>query len=250
MNKSNKDDKKVSKRKTKKISGGAEKENKNVQSDVIEGELLDKDYKLTNIRNKTTLKDITKEDGQIYAKTAPGQNRNLDTTDLVKVDEDWLPKLLNLEGAGEKYKNIGENELKFIINIIKYNNNTIEYKKSYNCTNLSKDYIKHKSSKLKRRRDVSELLAILRERMVRQTEKQLQWQFSDSVKSLKYLIDTAMEEVENARNEGKSSFLTLTRVTAIKDAVKELNQMMGYTDKSVKINQSVTIIGKEEDLMD
>ena len=59
-----------------------------------------------------------------------------------------------------------------------------------------------------------------------------------------------MEEVENARNEGKSSFLTLTRVTAIKDAVKELNQMMGYTDKSVKINQSVTIIGKEEDLPD
>ena len=59
-----------------------------------------------------------------------------------------------------------------------------------------------------------------------------------------------MEEVENARNEGKSSFLTLTLVTAIKDAVKELNQMMGYTDKSVKINQSVTIIGKEEDLPD
>ena len=250
MTKNNKDDKKVPKRKTKKNSGRAEKENKNVQSNVVEGEIINDDTNLINLKNKTTLKNIIKEDGQIYAKTALGQNRDLDTTNLVKVDEDWLPKLLNLEGAGEKYKNIGENELKFIINIIKYNNNTIAYKQSYDCTNLSKDYIEQRSSELKRRRDVSELLAILRERMVTQTEKQLQWQFSDSVNSLKYLIDTAMEEVENARNEGKSSFLTLTRVTAIKDAVKELNQMMGYTDKSVKINQSVTIIGKEEDLMD
>lgn len=250
MTKNNKDDKKVSKRKTEKNSGGAEKENKNVQSNAVEAELLDENYNINNIRNNTTLGSITKEDGQIYAKTAVGQNRNLDTTDLVKVDEDWLPKLLNLEGAGEKYKNIGENELKFIINIIKYNNNTIAYKQSYDCTNLSKDYIEQRSSELKRRRDVSELLAILRERMVRQTEKQLQWQFSESVNSLKFLIDTAMEEVQNARDDGKRSYLTLTRVTAIKDAVKELNQMMGYTDKTVKINNSVTIIGKEEDLTD
>lgn len=237
------------KKSNKKNSGEAEREKENVQSNVVEGEIIN-DTNLINLRNKTTLKNITKEDGQIYAKTALGQNRDLDTTNLVKVDEDWLPKLLNLEGAGEKYKNIGENELKFIINIIKYNNNTIAYKQSYDCTNLSKEYIEQRSRQLKARHDVSELLSLLRARMVRQTEKQLQWQFSDSVKSLKYLIDTAMEEVENARNEGKSSFLTLTRVTAIKDAVKELNQMMGYTDKSVKINQSVTIIGKEEDLMD
>ena len=174
----------------------------------------------------------------------------MDTDGLVSVDEEWLPKLLNLEGAGEKYKNIGENELKFIINIIKYNNNIIAYKQSYDCTNLSKEYIETRCRDLKRRPDVASLLGLLRERMVRQTERQLQWQFRDSVNSLKFLIDTAMEEVENARNEGKSSFLTLTRVTAIKDAVKELNQMMGYTDKSVKINQSVTIIGKEEDLPD
>ena len=86
--------------------------------------------------------------------------------------------------------------------------------------------------------------------MVRQTEKQLQWQFSDSVNSLKYLVDTAIEEVENARNEGKANRLNMTRVTAITAAVKELNQMMGYTEKSVKINNSVTIIGKEDDLTD
>ena len=227
--------------------GGAEKENKNEQ---VHTELIDDNTNLDNIRKATTLSSITKEDGKVYAKTAPGQNRNLDTDGLVSVDEEWLPKLLNLEGAGEKYKNIGENELKFIINIIKYNNNIIAYKQSYDCTNLSKEYIETRCRDLKRRPDVASLLGLLRERMVRQTERQLQWQFRDSVNSLKFLIDTAKEEVENARNEGKSSFLTLTRVTAIKDAVKELNQMMGYTDKSVKINQSVTIIGKEEDLPD
>lgn len=250
MTKNNVNDKKETKRKPKKISGGAEKENKNVHCDVVEGEIINKNTNLNNIRNATTLKDITKENGQIYAKTAKGQNRNLDTVDMVSIDEDWLAKLLNLEGAGEKYKNIGENELKFIINLIKYNNNIIAYKQSYDCTNLSKDYVEQRSADLKRRRDVADLLAILRERMIKQVEKQLQWQFSDSVKSLRFLIDTAMEEVENARNEGKRSYLTLTRVTAIKDAVKELNQMMGYTEKSVKINQSVTIIGKEEDLPD
>lgn len=233
-----------------KILGGAEKENEQVQAEIVKSELINDNTNLDNIRKATTLSSITKEDGKVYAKTAPGQNRNLDTDGLVSVDEEWLPKLLNLEGAGEKYKNIGENELKFIINIIKYNNNIIAYKQSYDCTNLSNQYIEQRASSLKRRNDVADLLGLLRERMVRQTEKQLQWQFSDSVKSLKFLIDTAMEEVENARNEGKSSFLTLTRVTAIKDAVKELNQMMGYTDKSVKINQSVTIIGKEEDLPD
>ena len=233
-----------------KILGGAEKENEQVQTEIVKSELINDNTNLDNIRKATTLSSITKEDGKIYAKTAPGQNRNLDTNGLVSVDEEWLPKLLNLEGAGEKYKNIGENELKFIINIIKYNNNIIAYKQSYDCTNLSNQYIENRSSKLKARNDVADLLKLLRARMIRQTEKQLQWQFSDSVNSLKFLIDTAMEEVENARNEGKSSFLTLTRVTAIKDAVKELNQMMGYTDKSVKINQSVTIIGKEEDLPD
>lgn len=233
-----------------KILGGAEKENEQVETEIVKSELINDSTNLDNIRKATTLSSITKEDGKVYAKTAPGQNRNLDTDGLVSVDEEWLPKLLNLEGAGEKYKNIGENELKFIINIIKYNNNIIAYKQSYDCTNLSNQYIENRSSKLKARNDVADLLKLLRARMVRQTEKQLQWQFSDSVNSLKFLIDTAMEEVENARNEGKSSFLTLTRVTAIKDAVKELNQMMGYTDKSVKINQSVTIIGKEEDLPD
>lgn len=233
-----------------KILGGAEKENEQVQTEIVKSELINDNTNLDNIRKATTLSSITKEDGKVYAKTAPGQNRNLDTDGLVSVDEEWLPKLLNLEGAGEKYKNIGENELKFIINIIKYNNNIIAYKQAYDCTNLSNQYIETRCRDLKRRPDVADLLGLLRERMVRQTERQLQWQFRDSVNSLKFLIDTAMEEVENARNEGKSSFLTLTRVTAIKDAVKELNQMMGYTDKSVKINQSVTIIGKEEDLPD
>ena len=238
-----KKEKKPTNKSSKKIQAG-EKKQKNNKPVPVKCELIEPNSNLDKLINQTTLKD------KGLANTGMGQNRNLDTTDIVKVDEDWLLKLLNLEGAGEKYKNIGENELKFIINIIKYNNNIIAYKESYNCTNLSKDYVEQRSSELKRRHDVSELLAILRQRMVKTAEKQLQWQFSDSVKSLKYLIDTAMEEVENARNEGKSSFLTLTRVTAIKDAVKELNQMMGYTDKSVKINQSVTIIGKEEDLMD
>ena len=236
--------------KNRKNSGGAKKKDEQVLCEIIKSEQINDNTNLNNIRKSTTLSFITKEDGKIYAKTAPGQNRNLDTDGLVSVDEDWLPKLLNLEGVGEKYKNIGVNELRFIVNLIKYNNNIIAYKLSYDCTNLSNQYIEQRSCDLKRRNDVADLLGILRERMVRQTERQLQWQFSDSVKSLKFLIDTAMEEVENCRNEGKRSFLTLTRVTAIKDAVKELNQMMGYTDKSVKINQSVTIIGKEEDLPD
>ena len=233
-----------------KILGGAEKENEQVDTEIVKSELINDNTNLDNIRKATTLSSITKEDGKVYAKTAPGQNRNLDTDGLVSVDEEWLPKLLNLEGAGEKYKNIGEKELKFIINIIKYNNNIIAYKESYDCTNLSSDYIEQRASDLKRRNDVADLLGILRERLVRQTEKQLQWQFRDSVNSLKFLIDTAMEECQIARDNGKNSFLTMTRVTAIKDAVKELNAMMGYTDKSVKINQSVTIIGKEEDLPD
>jgi hypothetical protein len=103
---------------------------------------------------------------------------------------------------------------------------------------------------LKRRSDVAELLGILRERLLRKTESQLQWQFSQSVDALKFLIDTAKEEIQNCRDDGKRSYLTLTRVTAIKDAVKELNQMMGYTERSVKIANNVTIIGKEEDLPD
>lgn len=235
-----------------KILGGAEKENEQVDTEIVKSELINNNTNLDNIRKATTLSSITKEDGKVYAKTAPGQNRNLDTDGLVSVDEEWLPKLLNLEGAGEKYKNIGENELKFVICLLKYgnNNNSLAYKEVYATEGLSNDYIEQKAYDLKRRPDVADLLGLLRERLVRQTERQLQWQFRDSVNSLKFLIDTAMEEVENARNEGKSSFLTLTRVTAIKDAVKELNQMMGYTDKSVKINQSVTIIGKEEDLPD
>ena len=216
-----------------KIETGAE------EKQVVEGEIVHDN--LDTIRKQTTLD--TK--GQ-YTQTGYGQNRNLDVD--VNVDPEWLPKLLNLEGAGEKYKNIGVNELKFVMNIIKYNNNILSYKEVYATQGLSDDYIEQRASDLKRRPDVADLLARLRERMVKDTEKQLQWQFSDSVNNLKFLIDTAKEEIENCREDGKRSYLTLTRVTAIKDAVKELNQMMGYTEKSVKINNSVTIIGKEEDL--
>lgn len=206
---------------------------------AVEGEIVHDN--LDTIRKQTTL-DTKGE----YTKTGYGQNRNLNVD--VNVDPEWLPKILNLEGAGEKYKNIGENELKFIVNIIKYNNNIIAYKESYKTEGLSSDYIEQRASQLKHRSDVNELLNILRQRMVTDTQKQLQWQFSDSVNNLKFLIDTAKEEIENCREDGKRSYLTLTRVTAIKDAVKELNQMMGYTERSVKINNSVTIIGKEEDL--
>lgn len=206
---------------------------------VVEGEIVHDN--LEDLRDRTTLSDK----GQ-YTKSGYGQNRNLDVK--VEVDNEWLPKMLNLEGAGEKYKNIGVSELKFIVGLIKYNNNIIAYKEAYDTTNLSSDYIEQRASDLKRRIDIADLLAILRERMVRQTETQLRWQFSDSVDNLKFLIDTAKEEIQNCRDDGKTSYLTLTRVTAIKDAVKELNQMMGYTEKSVKINNSVTIIGKEEDL--
>ena len=216
-----------------------EKKSEAGETKVVEGEIVHDN--LDTIRKQTTLDTKGK-----YTQTGYGQNRNLDVD--VNVDPEWLPKLLNLEGAGKKYKNIGVNELRFIVNIIKYNNNIIAYKESYDCTNLSIDYIEQRASDLKRRSDVADLIGILRERMVKDTQKQLQWQFSDSVNNLKFLIDTAKEEIENCREDGKRSYLTLTRVTAIKDAVKELNQMMGYTEKSVKINNSVTIIGKEEDL--
>lgn len=216
-----------------------EKNSETGETKTVEGELVHDN--LDSVKAITTLSDK----GQ-YTQTGYGQNRNLDVD--VSVDPEWLPKLLNLEGAGGKYKNIGEKELKFIVNIIKYNNNIIAYKESYDTTNLSSDYIEQRASDLKRRSDVADLLSILRERMVRQTERQLQWQFSDSVNNLKFLIDTAKEEIENCREDGKRSYLTLTRVTAIKDAVKELNQMMGYTERAVKISNNVTIIGKEEDL--
>lgn len=234
---------------SKKIKAGGEKVGK--QNDkVIEGEIITSDTKLNNIKKATTL------EGKNLCQTNVGQNRNLDVSRMPSVDGElegeWLPKLLNLEGAGEKYKNISENELKFILCLLKYGNknNSLAYKEVYATEGLSKDYIEQRAYDLKRRPDIADLLGLLRERLVRQTEKQLQWQFRDSVNSLKYLIDTAMEEIQIARDNGKQSFLTMTRVTAIKDAVKELNAMMGYTDKSVKINQSVTIIGKEEDLPD
>lgn len=238
-----KKEKKCTSKSSKKIQA-EEKNTKNNKPAPVKCELIEPNSNINELINQTTLKD------KGLANTGIGQNRNLDTKDIVKVDEDWLPKLLNLEGAGEKYRNIGENELNFIVNIIKYNNNITAYKLSYDCTNLSIEYIEQRSSQLKRRPDVADLLSILRQRMVRQTEMQLQWQFSDSVNSLKYLVDTAVEEIENARNEGKANRLNMTRVTAITAAVKELNQMMGYTEKSVKINNSVTIIGKEEDLID
>lgn len=206
---------------------------------TVEGEIVHDNLDI--IKSNTTLSSK----GQ-YTKTGYGQNRNLDVD--VNVDPEWLPKILNLEGAGEKYKNIGVNELRFIVGLIKYNNNIIAYKEAYDTNGLSIEYIERRSSQLKCRKDVAELTNVLKCRMVRQTEKQLQWQFSESVSNLKFLIDTAKEEIENCREDGKRSYLTLTRVTAIKDAVKELNQMMGYTEKSVKINNSVTIIGKEEDL--
>lgn len=234
---------------SKKIKAGGEKVGK--QNDkVIEGEIITSDTKLNNIKKATTL------EGKNLCQTNVGQNRNLDVSIMPSVDGElegeWLPKLLNLEEAGEKYKNISENELKFILCLLKYGNknNSLAYKEVYATEGLSKDYIEQRAYDLKRRPDIADLLGLLRERLVRQTEKQLQWQFRDSVNSLKYLIDTAMEEIQIARDNGKQSFLTMTRVTAIKDAVKELNAMMGYTDKSVKINQSVTIIGKEEDLPD
>lgn len=234
---------------SKKIQSGEEKVGKSNEQ-IIEGEIITNDTNINNIKQATTL------DGKKLCQTAVGQNRNLDVSVMPSVDGElegeWLPKLLNLEGAGEKYKNISENELKFVLCLLKYgnNNNSLAYKEVYATEGLSNDYIEQKAYDLKRRPDVADLLGLLRERLVRQTEKQLQWQFRDSVNSLKFLIDTAMEECQIARDNGKNSFLTMTRVTAIKDAVKELNAMMGYTDKSVKINQSVTIIGKEEDLPD
>lgn len=210
------------------------------KAEEVKAEIVDSTIDL--IHSKTTL---SKKRNAI---TTSGQNRNLDIE--ASMDPKWLPKLLNLEGAGEKYKNISENELKFILCLLKYgnNNNTLAYKEAFNTEGLSKDYIEQRAYDLKRRADIADLLGLLRERLVRQTERQLQWQFSDSVENLKFLIDTAREEIENCRADGKRSYLTLTRVTAIKDAVKELNQMMGYTEKSVKISNSVTIIGKEEDL--
>ena len=234
---------------SKKIQAGEEKVGKSNEQ-IIEGEIITNDTNINNIKQATTLH------GKKLCQTAVGQNRNLDVSVMPSVDGElegeWLPKLLNLEGAGEKYKNIGENELKFVLCLLKYgnNNNSLAYKEVYATEGLSNDYVEQKAYDLKRRPDVADLLRLLRERLLRETEKQLQWQFRDSVNSLKFLIDTAMEECQIARDNGKNSFLTMTRVTAIKDAVKELNAMMGYTDKSVKINQSVTIIGKEEDLPD
>lgn len=234
---------------SKKIQAGEEKVGKS-NDKVIEGEIITNDTNINNIKQATTL------GRKKLCQTAVGQNRNLDVSVMPSVDGElegeWLPKLLNLEGAGEKYKNISENELKFVLCLLKYgnNNNSLAYKEVYATEGLSNDYIEQRAYDLKRRPDVADLLRLLRERLLKQTEKQLQWQFRDSVNSLKFLIDTAMEECQIARDNGKNSFLTMTRVTAIKDAVKELNAMLGYTDKSVKINQSVTIIGKEEDLPD
>ena len=111
-----KKEKKPTNKSSKKIQAG-EKKQENNKPVPVKCELIEPNSNLDELINQTTLKD------KGLANTGIGQNRNLDTTDIVKVDEDWLPKLLNLEGAGEKYKNIGENELKFIINIIKYNNN-------------------------------------------------------------------------------------------------------------------------------
>jgi len=244
--KTSKDDKKETKspNNASKKNQAAEKMQVNNKPVPVKCEVVEPKSNLNELISQTTLNN------KGLANTAVGQNRNLDTKDIVKVDEDWLPKLLNLEGAGEKYKNITELDLKFIVNIIKYNNNILAYKEVYPTEGLSIEYVERRASQLKNRHDIADLLNVLRCRMVNQAEKQLQWQFSDSVNSLKYLVDTAMEEMENARNEGRKSFLNMTRVTAITQAVKELNQMMGYTEKSVKINNSVTIIGKEEDLPD
>lgn len=217
------------------------------KSEILERAEETKDNIIDNtldlIQSKTTLSSKGAN-----AITTSGQNRNLDVE--VIADPDWIPKLLNLEGAGEKYKNISERELKFILCLLKYgnNNNSLAYKEVFATEGLSKDYIEQRAYDLKRRPDIADLLRLLRERLVRQTERQLQWQFSDSVNNLKFLIDTAKEEIENCRQDGKRSYLTMTRVMAIKDAVKELNQMMGYTEKSVNINNSVTIVGKEDDL--
>ena len=87
--------------------------------------------------------------------------------------------------------------------------------------------------------------------VLRETERNLLWSFEDSVNALKSLVLTAQEEMKECKNDGQiKGQLNMPRVMAIRDAVKEINLMMGYTDKTTKINNTVVIKGSESDLPD
>ena len=156
-------------------------------------------------------------------------------------------------GRGEEktIENYTEQEILFVSYLLQNNTNTKSLLLAYpEYKDKSLDYIEQRSSDLKRSKRISDLMARMGERMVRQTEKKLLWTFEQSVAKLATLADIAAEEMEIVGQTSKTKRITLPRVTAIVTAVKELNTMMGYTDKNVKINNSVTIIGRAEDLPD
>ena len=246
--------KKVKARENKKVQENTEQindENKDLR-DLVKAELIDPKkeiYKNLEAEEKEImLAELTKQK-QTTKTNQKAHTSIYNDTGLVEVDKEWLSWIF-FQGAGEKYKSISSNDLKYIINYLKLGTIEGAYRASWSCDGMSETAVMTAARGVHGRKDIQGLIAILRERMILNVEKRLSWQFEDSVDNLKFLIDTAKEEIQNCREDGKRSYLTLTRVTAIKDAVKELNQMMGYTEKTVKINNSVTIVGNEADLKD
>lgn len=157
--------------------------------------------------------------------------------------------------AGEKKiceENYTEQEIMFTSYIVQNKSNTDSLLLAYpEYKGQSLDYIQQRSSDLKMSPRIQRLLVRMREKAVRETERNLLWSFEDSVNALKSLVLTAQEEMMECKNDGQiKGQLNMPRVMAIRDAVKEINLMMGYTDKTTKINNTVVIKGSEADLPD
>ena len=149
-------------------------------------------------------------------------------------------------------ENYTEQEIMFTSYIVQNKSNTDSLLLAYpEYKGQSLDYLQQRSSDLKMSPRIQRLLVRMREKAVRETERNLLWSFEDSVNALKSLVLTAQEEMKECKNDGQiKKQLNMPRVMAIRDAVKEINLMMGYTDKTTKINNTVVIKGSESDLPD
>ena len=194
-----------------------------------------------------------KEDTETNIQKAQKLKTNkINHAETVDPDEAKLIILGKNEPGGEEIKNEKYTplEINFVALTIVYNNQTKAYMETYGLQGYSIEYPEVSASEVMQRPRMKKLRDYLTQRMVRQTEKKLQWSFEQSAEALKSLVSAASEELALAKAKDPSKQLTLNRIVAIRDAVKELNIMFGYTDKSVKINNSVTIVGSAEDLPD
>lgn len=189
------------------------------------------------------------------------KNQSIETTLMEQMDEESVQTMQDLiedcgrkilQEAGEIRQNLTLQEITFINNIYTYKQIRLSYIKAFNIdvnnTPFTLQQLDEQARTVRQRKYVMEYGRILGTELGRLIERQTLWTFNDSLNALKVLRDTALEAIEAEPDKRRK--LTMTLVNAITNAVKEANVMLGYTDKSVKINNSVTFVGSIDELED